>query len=333
MRCLALAQAWQDEGGNVTFLLAPGSPLLEERLLVEGIAFVHLSHQPGSQEDAFETADMADKIHSSWVVVDGYHFGAEFQKELKKRGLKILCIDDFGHAEHYYADIVLNQNIGADISCYRNSEPYTRLLLGTKFVLLRREFLKWAGRKRSIPYIAHKVLVTFGGGDPDNVTLKVLDALKQIEIEGLEVIIVVGSVNPHYESLQHNAKDRPGFSLRKNVKNMPELMAWADVAISAGGSTCWEFAFASLPSIMYPIAENQIPLIAELSRIGAVLDARKINIDNPESFAAAIADLLVSFEKRSALSKTIHALVDSEGRGANQVVRMMASRNIYFRSA
>jgi len=31
---------------------------------------------------------------------------------------------------------------------------------------------------------------------------------------------------------------------------MPELMAWADFAVSAGGSTCWELAFMGLPALV-----------------------------------------------------------------------------------
>ena len=131
---------------------------------------------------------------------------------------------------------------------YANREAHTRLLLGTRYVLLRREFWPWRGWRREIPAVARKVLVTLGGGDPDNVTLKVIRALAQVEIEGLEAVVVVGPANPHLEELQAAVKDTPHpIRLESNVTNMPELMAWADVAITAGGSTCWETAFMGLP--------------------------------------------------------------------------------------
>jgi len=48
------------------------------------------------------------------------------------------------------------------------------------------------------------------------------------------------------------------FRLFSSVNNMSELMSWADIAISAGGSTCWELAYMGLPRsvseyLLYPI--------------------------------------------------------------------------------
>ena len=250
MRCLALAQAWQDAGGRALFLMAPAPPALKTRLLSEGMEVLALEHGSGSPEDARETAQLARSRGADWVVVDGYHFGADYQRLIKDSGLRLLCIDDYGHAAHYSADLVLNQNINATEELYPSREANTRLLLGTRYVLLRREFWPWRGWRREIPAVARKVLVTLGGGDPDNVTLKVIQALAQVEIEGLEAVVVVGAANPHLQELQAVVKDLPfPIRLESNVTNMPELMAWADVAITAGGSTCWESAFMGLPAL------------------------------------------------------------------------------------
>jgi hypothetical protein len=40
MRCIALAQAWQDNGGDVTFLSYCESPPLRQRILDEGFDFI-----------------------------------------------------------------------------------------------------------------------------------------------------------------------------------------------------------------------------------------------------------------------------------------------------
>jgi spore coat polysaccharide biosynthesis predicted glycosyltransferase SpsG len=107
-------------------------------------------------------------------------------------------------------------------------------LLGTKYALLRREFWQWQDWERAINPIARKLLVTFGGSDPDNVTLKVIQALEWLNRDDLEVIVVIGGSNPHYEILQKEATDSSlAISLQQNVSNMPELMAWADLAILA----------------------------------------------------------------------------------------------------
>jgi len=314
MRCLALAQVWQDTGGHVTFLVATETPVLEARLRSEGMEVVHLPAQPGSTDDAIQTADLARQIGADWVVVDGYHFSGDYQRVIKDYGLHLLFIDDIGHAEHYYADFVMNQNIHAHEGLYKNKEPYTRLLLGTRYVLLRREFLKWRGWKREIPEVARKVLVTMGGSDPDNVTLKVIRALQQVDVDGLEAIVVVGGGNPHYEELQSAVQDsRFPIRLEGNVTNMPDLMAWADVAVSGGGSTCWELAFMGLPLLVLVLAENQERSAVCLTAVNVAVNLGWYAHCTTERIINALQKLWFSPERRHEMSRKGKALTDGKG--------------------
>ncbi len=64
----------------------------------------------------------------------------------------MLFIDEqLGHAAHYSADLVLNQNAFADEGLYPRRDASTRLLLGPRFALLRHEFVEWRGWEREIP--------------------------------------------------------------------------------------------------------------------------------------------------------------------------------------
>lgn len=314
MRCLALAQAWKDAGGRTVFLMATKVPALEHRLHPEGMEVVHLPVQPGSIDDAAQTANFAQEVGADWVVVDGYHFGADYQRTIKERGLRLLFIDDNGHAEHYYADIVLNQNIHAHEGLYRNREVYTRLLVGTRYVLLRREFLKWRDWKRKIPDVARKVLVTMGGSDSDNVTLNVIRALQQVNVDGLEAIVVVGGGNPHYEELQSAVQSSHyPIRLESNVTDMPELMAWADVAVSGSGTTCWELAFMGVPSIVVILTKNQKQVAEGLHKAGAVLDLGWYKNLSCADIANAVRHLLPDRKIRSEMAQRGRQLVDGDG--------------------
>jgi len=314
MRCLALSQAWQERGGEVIFVLANKSSVLENRLLLEGMQVVYLSVETGSPEDAKQTVDFARRFNAEWAVVDGYQFGAEYQKIIKNSGLNLLFIDDYGHADHYYADLVLNQNISANIDLYPSREIYTKLLLGTQYILLRREFWQWRGWQRETKAIARKLLVTFGGSDPDNVTLKVIQALQQVNIDDLEVIVVVGASNPHHEILQKEIADSNLIiSLKQNVHNMPELMAWADIAIAAGGSTSWELAFMGLPSLVISLADNQIAIAEHLGKYGLVTNLGWYEDISTEQIAAEIVQLSQMPSIRLKKSKIGKELVDGKG--------------------
>ena len=331
MRCLALAQAWQDAGGQVVFAMAMKDPVIEARLRAEDMGVVYLPARPGSADDTTQTTALAQQESAAWVVVDGYHFGAECQQMIKDSGLNLLFIDDNGHAEHYYADLVLNQNISASAGLYANREPYTRLLLGTRYVLLRREFLRWQGWKREIPVVARKVLVTLGGADPDNVTLKVVRALDQVAVDGLEAVVVVGGSNPHYEQLQSAIRNSPfAIRLERNVTNMPELMAWADVAVTAGGSTCWELACMGLPNLVLVLADNQRSIAERLDAAGVAVNLGWYENLSPVKVAQALAQLMVAAGRRADMARYGRELVDCGG--SDRVLTQLKSRRIRFRS-
>jgi UDP-2,4-diacetamido-2,4,6-trideoxy-beta-L-altropyranose hydrolase len=272
MRMIALAQAWQDGGGEAVFACAEITPALRERLAQEGFALKEITAQPGSAEDLAATCALIcqSEEKNPVVALDGYQFDADFQLGLKKAGCRLLVMDDYGHAAFYHADWVLNQNLPAREELYASRAPHTRLLLGTKFALLRREFLNYRGWQRQIPEIARKVLVTLGGADPDNVTGKVIEALAPLDIE---VKVVVGGSNPHLPELQQAVEgmktQAAKIELVINPADMPGLMAWADLAIAAGGSTAWELAFMGLPFFTIILAENQVHLANALDSLGA----------------------------------------------------------------
>ena len=325
MRCLALAQAWQDGGGHVVFMTATESPALEARLESEGMRVIRLATQPGSADDAVQIARQAEQIGASWVVVDGYHFEAEYQRTVKNAGLNLMSVDDMGRLDHYFADLVLNQNIHAHEEMYSHREPYTRLLLGTSYVLLRREFSKWRLWNRETPETARRILVTLGGGDPDNVTLTVIRALQQVNVDGLEAVVVVGGSNPHYNELEDAVRGSElAIRLESNVTNMPELMAWAEAAVATGGSTSWELAFMGLPSLVVTLAKNQDPIARALEARGTAVNLGCHKSLLPAAVAQKITKLLVSQDAREEMSRRGRMLVN--GNGALNVLKHMEEK-------
>src|SRR4051812_5119051 len=98
MRCLALAQAWQDAGGAVQFVTPPGLQGIHSRLISEGMDVTCLEAPAGSTEDAQTTASLAMDSGAEWAVVDGYAFGEAYQVTLREAGLRVLMLDDYGHA-------------------------------------------------------------------------------------------------------------------------------------------------------------------------------------------------------------------------------------------
>lgn len=329
MRCLALAQAWKAYGGEAIFVTACESDALRQRLVNEGFQVVMLERAYPDPADWKQMSQILRMHPGAWVVLDGYHFDAEYHRLIKEAGHPLLVIDDMAHLDHYYADIVLNQNIHAENMRY-SCEPHTRLLLGTKYVLLREEFLKWWGWRREISEVARKVLVTLGGCDPNNVALKVIQGLQQVEMDNTEAVVVVGSCNPHFEELRFAVQgSQIPFRIEGYVANMAELMAWADVAVSAGGSTCWELAFMGLPSLILVLANNQRPVAERLDRMGVAANLGWCEDVFPPEIAQAVMQLLRAPKTRAEMSQRGQQLVD--GGGVNRVLMYMRGENVRFR--
>ncbi len=313
MRCLALAQAWKIQGGQVIFISACESDGLRRRLSDEAFQIITLERLHPDPSDWETTSQVLASYPEGWVVLDGYHFNSLYQRRVKEAGHRLLVIDDMAHLEHYYGDVVLNQNINAEDLHY-SCEHYSHLLLGTRYALLRSEFLSWREWKRRIPGVARKVLVTLGGGDPENITLKVINALKKVDIQDLNVKVVVGPLNPHIERLQNalNSTHNP-ISIVHDVEKMAELMAWADLAIAGGGATSWELAFMGLPHLVVVLADNQRSVAQGLQSRGVVVRLDERDKTSSSAIAEAVTRLLLGAETRAEMAQRGRKIVDGDG--------------------
>jgi len=342
MRCFALAQTWQLEGGQVVFLSHCESDALRQRITDAGMEFVPVAYPYPDPRDLQTTLDILrtrsagarenlkpETGNPMWLVLDGYHFDAIYQQAIRTAGYRLLMVDDMAHLPAYHADILLNQNLGAEKLKY-NCDSDTTLLLGSRYALLRQEFLAWRGWQRGIPDVARKVLVTMGGGDPDNVTLKVIHALDQVRVDGLETVVVVGVSNSNFQELESAVHDlKVPVRLVQNVDNMPELMAWADVAVTAGGSTCWELAFMGLPSVVLILAENQHSIAEILDADGFAVNLGRHTLLESGDIAYQLRSVIMSSEKRGSMSNCGRQLVD--GGGTMRVIRCLQGRELALR--
>lgn len=318
MRCLALAQAWKDAGNNVIFVTACQSEGLLRRLREEEFDIHPLARPYPSGDDWEYTKNILDDHPSAWVVLDGYGFDEVYQQQAKESGHRLLVIDDAAHLKHYYADIVLNQNLHADQLRY-SCQSYTRLLLGTRYVLLRREFLTWKDWKRDIPEVAGRVLVTLGGVDPENHTLEVIQALAGLQVAGLEATVVMGASNPHRETIGETIGDRLiSVKTAENPDDMVNVMKWADVAVAGAGITTWELLFMSTPTIFVALADNQESVGLSVSRAGAGLYLGRANTVSRSDICAKLENMANNQALRRDMGEKGQALVD--GFGTERVV-------------
>jgi len=146
-RCLALAQAWQDAGGAASLAVAELPEALLPRVAAEGVSLSRVHPTPGGPEDAGETVAQAYRLGADWVVIDGDRFGSDFLATVRAAGFRVLLIDDFADRESFPADLIVNPNLSDDGEPYRRQGATARLLIGSSYVLLRREFRQGAEKR------------------------------------------------------------------------------------------------------------------------------------------------------------------------------------------
>jgi UDP-2,4-diacetamido-2,4,6-trideoxy-beta-L-altropyranose hydrolase len=158
------------------------------------------------------------------------------------------------------------------------------------------------------------VLVTMGGSDPQNITLKVVQALIEVAAEGVEVRVVAGSGYRHLEQLRACTGTMRGrVSVEENPTEMAPLMAWADIAVSAAGGTCWELACMGVPAVVIAISKDQCGSAQAVADQGTGCNLGWHSDISSRDIKDAVQRLLHDRERRQAMSTAGQTLVDSQG--------------------
>src|SRR5512146_3123938 len=224
MRCLALAGELRRQGSDCTFLVRSDGPgLFAQRIIQEGHELITLS-QPASpmsteNDSAAHTqanwlpcgwrADveacvsvLSDRPAADWLVVDHYGLDAQWESALHQVATRIFVIDDRADRSHD-CDFLLDQNFVEGVSHRYTGlvPPRTRLLMGPHYALLHPTFADQRANLRSRDGSVRRVLVCFGGADPQGHTVAAIEALRPHAGNLDRIDVVVGSISPHKDSV------------------------------------------------------------------------------------------------------------------------------------
>lgn len=211
-----------------------------------------------SEIDAAQTKEVISYLSADCLIVDHYALGESWEKIMRPYVKKIMVIDDLANRKHD-CDILLDQGHHQNIlQRYEGLVPLDcKLLLGIKYLLLRREFYHAKTHKKIRDGHVKNILVFFGGSDSTNETLKTLQALKIMSCEDIIIQVVVGYANPNKIEIKKMCDKNKNMRYFCQVDYMADLMNQADLSIGAGGTAVWERIYLELPSLVIYVAENQ----------------------------------------------------------------------------
>ncbi len=318
-RCLTLAQALGEQGAATAVAMREPSPAGAAKVEAAGSELLPLSGEMDLARDLAATLELVRRRGAAGVVLDGYQFDQAYLDGLAA-GACTLFFDEL-MAFDFQTALVLNQNLYARAEEYRCSAK-TRLLLGAQYAVLRREFVEArpAGAREQAPR-ARRLLVNFGGSDPTDLTSRALTGLAAARGE-YEIKVVLGGANPHAQKVRAAAAGLPHqVEILTDISNMAQVMNWAELALSASGTTTLEMCCLGLPAVLVIQVENQRRIGEEMGRRGLALQLGWWEEVSGEMMAAGVDELAADMARREAFSRAGLKAVD--GQGAARVAKAL----------
>ncbi|MBF0177400.1 MAG: hypothetical protein HQL63_11225 [Magnetococcales bacterium] len=332
-RCLSLAEAWRQRGGDAAFTLACADPPACAMIDAQGWPWTLLTPlAPYGSEAALWQQDQMDQVDA--VLLDIAHQRTFQQLDqipayvaaLRKRFAKVILLD--GLREHALAaqrrlelDLVIMPYPDAD-PLYPGSPG--RRLAGPEYSIFPAALMHHVVRPRPVRTTGNRILVTCGGSDPTRLTLKYLEALDTILDRQLDIrVAVAAGFSPDLvQDIATRAAASPHpVEMLTAPKGLGDHMLWCDLTLAATGLTKYELALTGTPSIQCSINQSHHMVNASFAAQETAWNLGVQETLSPTRLAAAVGALLHDSEQRQAMSRKGQSLVD--GRGTDRILDEM----------
>lgn len=288
MRDLVLAEQFEDT--NIIFATQELSGNINHKIEEKDYAIEVLNSNAIE-----ELINIIKKYSIDMIIIDHYAIDHYYEKALKEiTGITIFVLDDT--YEKHYCDILLNHNIYADSSRYKNLVPeHSELRCGKFFTLLREEFRSEKTKQRKSTQETKSILIAMGGADPSNLNVEILKVLESFP--KIHANVVTTMANQYLNALQEYVADKSNVTLHINTNKMAILMNQANFVIVTPSVTVNEVVYLEVPFIAIKTAGNQDEMYKYLvennylilekfnavdlkSKIEKSLDSEKIDLVN-----------------------------------------------------
>lgn len=243
MRCLALADIAQERGWHAALVgdIDEVGSAVADRL--------------SPQLEIVQSASLRRSRSATSVFADVEVVHLDSYSDLPftiPRGLLVSNMQDgpFGVRP---ADLAVDGNLGAEFR-FDQAELSAHQLVGADAAVVRNQVL----RQRAIDPVESdrvRVLIVMGGTDPLGLTSRVLLALDSITVP-----LAVTVVDPNQSSDVRliAARSAHRISVSGFVDDLPALAREHDLAVSAAGTSVWDFACMGVPMALLCAVDNQL---------------------------------------------------------------------------
>jgi len=320
-RSLAVAEAWMERGGRC--LWATNSPRALEARRVGGkrLDLLELEAHSGSGEDAETTRQIAGDRGACWVLADLFSFEPDYFAQAGRGSARWLIAHDEPLRVNARIDAVFNHGPQATPDFFPGRRADCRLLLGLDYALIRTEVQRsggWAAKGNP----PRRILITFGGSDPGDLSWAVVSVLisaRNAEESRYRLILGPGYRGRCLEARWELAAS--GFEIVRDVSDMGQQYAWADLILCGASTTLWEAWHYGLPAVVLPVAPNQRLVFEALERYPAACRFAAADDRLADWMQGAVRGTTSIRDWIEKAGNAAAGLVD--GRGAQRVVEAM----------
>ncbi len=214
--------------------------------------------------------DDIKEINPDIIINDRLDTDKEYMLSLRKIVDKIINFEDIGSGAKY-ADLVIN-------ALYPEKEKLTNHYFGYEYFCARDEFI--ISKEKEIKDVRN-ILISFGGTDPNNLTLKVLNSIySYCQQNQISITIILGLGYSNDDELT-KFKD---ITIHKNISNISDYFLNSDIIFTSAGRTVYEIACIGTPTIVIPQNKRETTHLFADKNTGFYKLPIANNISNEEIF-------------------------------------------------
>lgn len=246
-----------------------------------------------------------------YVIIDSYLADLDVYKYISNNTSKCMYIDDNNRLK-YPKGIILNPVLYEDLE-YDTTNP---ILRGKDYIIVRKEFLEEVKPLNK----EYDILITLGGTDIRNLTPKLIEILKEIDLN-LKIAIVIGKAFDNKEEIERLKTEKISLFYNVNANEMRDLILKSKFVICGCGQSINEMLILEANFFPILIADNQLRNYKYLIKIGLfdkVFNYKKIDKTVIESLMKKESKILKINEIKNGNNKIISYFIEEN--------------NIYFKN-
>lgn len=301
-RCLAVAEELQKNGKEVIFL-TNNEHEIKNHLQKNKIPYVILKQK-------LET-DKLNQCKFELKNIKNLIIDLPFDNEMYSKQFRNTCttfiIDDLGRKK-CFSDVLFNGSIVPDFHSYEIDPKLTKTFIGSKYMILRKEYLKERSNIKISAAPIKKILMTFGGSDSNNLSKKLLQKFFDTDYE---ISLILGPSYKFTKNIFEISKNYKNLKIYNFTNNLSTLLPSQDLVLSSGGITSYELACLGIPCIFFPTEVFEDKTVSSFTKNGFGLNYGFWDND-PDKIMKEIL-FLNDYHKRQKMFQSGRKIVDGKG--------------------